>query len=131
MKKCTKCDKNFPLTQFHKRNDNKSGYSSHCKFCRNKHHSDYKKKNTHIRNAGEAKRRARKLKATPEWSDLEYMQDLYKNAKEAQSVFGVEFHVDHIVPLSNRKVCGLHNQFNLQILSAEENLRKSNKFEIS
>lgn len=131
MKQCSKCKSILPLSGFHKRNGSKSGYTSHCKTCRNKHHSEYKQKNPHIRNAGEAKRRAMKLNATPEWADTNYIQELYSNAKEAQNLFGVEFHVDHIVPLSNSRACGLHNQFNLQILSAKDNLQKSNKFKIS
>ena len=80
-----------------------------------------------------AKRRASKLKATPAWANLEYIADLYSNAQEANAIFkdyGILFHVDHIIPLQNALVCGLHTEDNLQILSAKDNQRKSNYYEV-
>lgn len=72
--------------------------------------------------------------ATPKWADINYMNDVYSNCAEANKMFlslglnSWKMHVDHIDPLKSDFVCGLHNQFNLQVISAKENLKKHNKF---
>lgn len=77
------------------------------------------------------KRRALKINATPIWyeSQREEIQAIYKEARELTIKTGILHHVDHIYPLKPRKKTdpvGLHVVTNLQILTAEENVRKSN-----
>lgn len=75
-----------------------------------------------------ARRRARKIKATPEWADAEKILSIYQESKKISSDTGVNHHVDHIVPLISRLVCGLHCANNLQIITASENQSKNNRY---
>ena len=77
----------------------------------------------------DAARRAKKLQATTQWGQ-ERVSDFYQKAKELEALNpGVKYHVDHIVPLVGKNVCGLHNHFNLQILTETENKRKGNAWD--
>lgn len=75
-----------------------------------------------------AKRRARRKQATPEWADTNKIQAYYIGADALNMLTGEWHHVDHIVPLQSDMVCGLHNHFNLQILTAADNRLKSNRY---
>lgn len=66
------------------------------------------------------KRRAIKLRAIPKFANLDKIREIYKNCPKG-------YHVDHIIPLNNPIVCGLHVEWNLQYLSAKDNCSKSNK----
>lgn len=79
-------------------------------------------------NARTAKRRAFRLGATPSWADPEAISDFYVAARMFRLYTGIEYHVDHVVPLISEVVCGLHVEQNLQILPASENLSKHNKY---
>lgn len=77
--------------------------------------------------ARNAKRNADKIKATPRWADLKKIEAIYKCRQELSELTGIEYHVDHIIPLRGKLVCGLHVEYNLQVMPAIENRRKSNK----
>lgn len=79
-------------------------------------------------NALIAKRTAAKLNATPDWADLDSIEEVYKEAYRLSKDTGVSHEVDHIVPLQSPHVCGLHVSWNLQVLTKTANLRKGNKF---
>lgn len=75
-----------------------------------------------------ASRRAAELAATPPWVNRLDLYPIYAECHRISRESGVMHHVDHIVPLRGKNVCGLHVPWNLQILTAAENLRKSNTF---
>ena len=93
---------------------------------RNKH----KERNPELYKALTSVRKRRHRNATPKWlgsQDKVAMRNLYLKAQELTKLTGVRYVVDHIVPLINPEVCGLHVPWNLQIMTQEENLKKSNK----
>lgn len=73
-------------------------------------------------------RQTRKQQATPVWADLEAIKRVYKQCSKMSLDGGVKYHVDHIIPIRHKEVCGLHCEFNLQILTAAENQSKGNSF---
>lgn len=88
---------------------------------------EWHKINRHLSTFHKAKRRATKRQATPSWVELEDIKLLYLEARNLTLSTGIQHHVDHIIPLTNNNVCGLHCLSNLQILSAKDNAEKYNK----
>lgn len=91
----------------------------------------WRKENPEKRAAHEAKRRSQKLKATPHWlTEYQHKQIELKYwiSQFLADYTGIQHHVDHIHPLQGENICGLHVPENLQILTAKENMSKSNSY---
>jgi predicted RND superfamily exporter protein len=92
--------------------------------------SIYRKMNRPKFNVRNALRRSAKLNRTPSWlteADHTSIMNFYDEAKLREIETGTKFHVDHIIPLQGDTVCGLHVPWNLQVITAYENLSKGNK----
>ena len=91
----------------------------------------YSKANRDKKTANENKRYASKLNRTPSWltkEDLAKIEDIFRMARKRTQVEGIQYHVDHIIPLQGKNISGLHVPSNLQILRATENLSKGNRY---
>lgn len=71
-----------------------------------------------------------KIQRTPKWLSLDQkaeMTAIYEEAIKRSIKDGILYHVDHIIPLQGKEVCGLHVPWNLQVLTVIENRSKSNR----
>lgn len=81
------------------------------------------------RNAAKtARRRASNRSATPAWANMFFISEAYDLARRRTALTGIKWHVDHVVPLQSRLVCGLHVERNLQVIPALDNIRKHNRY---
>lgn len=89
----------------------------------------WKQKNRGVVNAQTSRRRAKKLHATPSWANPNLIKEVYIKCAEMTESTGIHYHVNHIIPLQGRYVCGLHVENNLEIITAEENCKLGNSHE--
>ncbi|PPD55485.1 MAG: hypothetical protein CTY12_00485 [Methylotenera sp.] len=75
-------------------------------------------------------RRSQIKQALPYWADIDKILKVYRRSVQLTKETGIIHHVDHIIPLSNELVCGLHVHYNLQVLIGTDNMSKGNKFVI-
>lgn len=148
-KLCNKCNTRKHISKMKKkkrtRKDGTSytSYASVCKECHSAESKEYRKNNpdkvklynkrpdVKSRNAYYASLRERHiLRAQPKWlskDDKQAIRDIYDLMRDCRAVTGESYHVDHIVPLNGKNVCGLHVPWNLQVLPSDINMKKSNK----
>lgn len=125
-KKCTIC--NLILA-----NEYRAKNPESIKIISRKSSIKWQKQHPAAANARTARRRSSKLQRTPKWLTAEQHQqikDIYKMAKELETVFLWKQHIDHIIPLQGKSVSGFHHPDNLQILSAKINAEKHNSYEV-
>jgi 5-methylcytosine-specific restriction endonuclease McrA len=67
-------------------------------------------------------------RATPPWVLKSDILRFYKKAARLTEETGIQYEVDHIIPLNHELVCGLNIPENLQIITQEENRKKSNEW---
>lgn len=73
-------------------------------------------------------RRTVEKRATPTWANKSAMKAFYETAQGLNMLLGEWHHVDHIVPLRSRLVCGLHVEHNMEVIPATENHLKNNRY---
>lgn len=91
---------------------------------------NYRIKNKYKVNYWASYRRCLLKQATPHWLTEDHkkqIMSIYKECLELQNKNNIKYNVDHIIPINNPLVCGLHVPWNLQIIEASDNFKKSNK----
>lgn len=131
--KCTNCGEYKHYDNYYNNKSRCTGIDHACTECRTdarnkEYHREYTKNHYYSNKSyyifKSVTYKARKTQRVPVWADLREIELFYYNRP-------LGYHVDHIIPLNGRNVSGLHVINNLQYLTAEDNLKKSNKFEIS
>lgn len=113
-KRCSGCHSLKEFILFDIDNSTSDSRHAYCKICRKEHNA--------TSNALRSFKRGSNIRI-PKWANKDKIIEIYKNCPAG-------YQVDHIVPLQGNLVSGLHVENNLQYLSALDNIRKGNRFEV-
>ena len=100
------------------------------KYARDK---EWRSRNKGIINFHTNKRYTARKQRLPKWITEEnklQIKAMYMLASSLTKATGIEWHVDHIIPLQGKTVSGLHVPENLQVIQGSLNNRKRNKFDV-
>lgn len=121
------------MKKWHEKNaDAQSKYRAKYYEENKKYFVDYRQLNKAKINARTRKRQLSLMQRTPAWLDeVDFfeMECIYVYCGAIRAI-GLQYEVDHIVPLQGKTVSGLHVPSNLQVIHRTENRSKSNKMEI-
>ncbi len=114
------------------RKKNKDNYAKHKEKRIEKskdYYVGYYKNNKPIFRARFASYRAKRTTATPAWANAFFIKEAYDLAQLRTRLTGIPWEVDHIIPIKNKTVCGLHVESNLQVIPKAANRSKHNKYD--
>lgn len=81
-----------------------------------------------VRGSGGKEIWAKWKRARPAWASLKAIDAFWQASRGMTAATGIQHSVDHIVPLINPLVCGLHVEHNLEVTTLVANLQKSNNY---
>lgn len=151
-KVCTKCKKDKPLSEYSKERGSPDGLQWRCKKCRhdyynahkehdNKRNNEWYWKNKEVRNTKsnenyQANKEAYTKRTKKRVSKLAQASlGIYEQTRPIiRKIFNNRpsgYSMDHIIPITNTDVCGLHVPWNLQYLPKSKNIQKGTKFNMN
>ena len=114
-------DRSAEIKRAWKERNPEADHTPHARARRAEYMREYRKTNPHVHRRNQTLRRAKVSRATPAWANKTAIKEMYEAARSTG------LHVDHIVPLKGKTVCGLHVENNLQLLPPRANRQKGNR----
>jgi len=129
---CLECNKKYKKNYYYKNKESIISYNiaynkklwEECPQIKRSYDKKYREQNPEKR----IKYLRKQKSAIPQWHETDLVKQLYLKRDQLSKLWNISLHVDHVVPLQGKNVCGLHCWDNLQLLEASLNISKHNKF---
>ena len=131
--RCSKCGEEAPTVRGSWRILHGRPYGCVCLVCHNaRMRAWWKTERGRVKGILRTRRRkANFVLACVPWADTVEIAKVYAEARRRTLETGIEYVVDHVLPIGGELVSGLHVQQNLQVLTRGENAKKGNRFTVS